>query len=214
MSLPSVDVAVPTSIAAPQSFYQVDDPYEDSDNDDDKYIALCIPCTDDSATIPTGSTAVTVSTDAPQSPPPTTNQTTNTRQVSPSCIICLNQFAPNTYVCWSSNKECKHVFHRDCILLWLLKKLNKDNSQEREGGGALCPCCRQEFVLESVLNGDTEEENNVNAEVDIVAPPATATSEAAVDLVLDFRSSMLGQRQRVSPPTASHSNFPGNFRIG
>lgn len=69
------------------------------------------------------------------------------RVVSPVCAICLVSYTPGCYVTWSSNQGnegggvCLHCFHRDCILLWLLKKEEP-----------LCPCCRREFVLSSVLN--------------------------------------------------------------
>lgn len=62
--------------------------------------------------------------------------------IPPTCaIICLLSYSPGCYVTWSSNPECIHAFHRDCILAWLLKKEEP-----------LCPCCRREFVSSSILN--------------------------------------------------------------
>ncbi|KAL7512248.1 hypothetical protein ACHAXN_009210 [Cyclotella atomus] len=106
----------------PLSLYQVDDPYID-DDDDNPYSALCIPCTDETNNKSTSSPP-----SSPQSPPQT-----ESRLVPPTCAICLLNYEPGCYVSWSSN--CIHVFHRDCILMWLLKKEEP-----------LCPCCRQEFV--------------------------------------------------------------------
>lgn len=106
----------------PLSLYQVDDPYID-DDDDNPYSALCIPCTNETNNKSTSSPP-----SSPQSPPQT-----ESRLVPPTCAICLLNYEPGCYVSWSSN--CIHVFHRDCILMWLLKKEEP-----------LCPCCRQEFV--------------------------------------------------------------------
>ena len=113
------------------SLYQVDDPYIDSDDEENKYSALCIPCTNSSDTSPTP------------------------RVVPNSCIICLNSYEPGCYVSWSSDKECCHAFHRDCILMWLLKK-----------DEPLCPCCRREFIPEALLNGDNVDEED-ESETDI-----------------------------------------------
>jgi len=113
------------------SLYQVDDSYVDSDDEENKYSALCIPCTNPS--------------DSSSTP----------RVVPNSCIICLNSYEPGCYVSWSSDKECCHVFHRDCILMWLLKK-----------DEPLCPCCRREFIPEALLNGDNVDEED-ESETDI-----------------------------------------------
>lgn len=106
----------------PLSLYEVDDPY--IDDDDNPYSALCIPCSKD---IPEMSTAAT-----PQSQPQSIIYN-ESRLVPPTCAICLIHYEPGCYVTWS--QKCIHVFHRDCILMWLLKK-----------DEPLCPCCRQEFV--------------------------------------------------------------------
>lgn len=68
------------------------------------------------------------------------------RNVPSTCAICLMQYKVGSHVSWSSNEECVHVFHRDCILLWLLKK--RTSGDERQ---YVCPCCRREFVSESML---------------------------------------------------------------
>ena len=111
------------------------------DDDDNNYSALLIPCT---STTPSSSENLT-------------------RTVIPTCAICLVQYKPGNYVTWSSNDECCHAFHRDCILIWLLKK-DASNVRSRRNGGSndgedgefggskyLCPCCRGEFVSNTLL---------------------------------------------------------------
>lgn len=57
-------------------------------------------------------------------------------------------------IVWSSNENCDHHFHANCIERWLLK--------QREG--PLCPCCRQDFVVDPFdlleEEGNTTTNNN------------------------------------------------------
>lgn len=148
------EVPATTPSAPPQdnpfsSLYQVDDPYIDDDDEDNKYTALCIPCSnvpsfESTTTTTTTTTPSNTSTSESSSPSTNNNPQPNHRFVPATCAICLLQYSPGCYVTWSSNKECTHAFHRDCILMWLLKKEEP----------YLCPCCRREFVLESMLNDD------------------------------------------------------------
>lgn len=50
-----------------------------------------------------------------------------------SCDICLMNYEVDEEICWSRNRECRHVFHKDCILDWLLQ-----NSS--------CPVCRRDYL--------------------------------------------------------------------
>ena len=47
-----------------------------------------------------------------------------------SCPICMEPFKVHQKVSWSSNEQCGHVFHHECLRYWLLRKTG-------------CPCCRQ-----------------------------------------------------------------------
>lgn len=114
----------------PMSLYEVDDLYCDDDEDDNQYSALRIPRTDQEREESTTSLGA-----APPSGPQSI-LLNETRLVPPTCAICLIHYETGCYVSWSSNKDCTHAFHRDCILMWLLKKEEP-----------LCPCCRREFVL-------------------------------------------------------------------
>ena len=41
------------------------------------------------------------------------------REVPIFCAVCIGEFEASERVCWSSNTECTHVFHHDCMLHWL-----------------------------------------------------------------------------------------------
>jgi hypothetical protein len=54
------------------------------------------------------------------------------------CAICLSPFRPQQLVCESNNSLCRHVFHKDCMVDWLLK------------GHDECPMCREVYLVETV----------------------------------------------------------------
>lgn len=58
------------------------------------------------------------------------------RIVTTSCAICLSSYQLGDLIVWSSNFECPHVFHLECMTTWTKKQLS-----------TLCPCCRQEYVF-------------------------------------------------------------------
>jgi hypothetical protein len=54
------------------------------------------------------------------------------------CAICLSPFQPQQLVCESNNSSCQHVFHKECMVDWLMK--HHDN----------CPMCREVYLLTTV----------------------------------------------------------------
>jgi len=54
------------------------------------------------------------------------------------CTICLEDYVEGDIVCTSSNPDCAHIFHADCMTDWLL-------------GHEDCPNCRLKY-----LNGSSE----------------------------------------------------------
>mmetsp|Transcript_16877 Transcript_16877/g.34866 ORF Transcript_16877/g.34866 Transcript_16877/m.34866 type:complete len:233 (-) Transcript_16877:26-724(-) len=67
------------------------------------------------------------------------------RKVPNCCAICLGAYEVGEEVVWSSNEECQHAFHMDCLVDWLTKMRD----------GTPCPCCRAEFTdLEKVRKED------------------------------------------------------------
>ena len=89
------------------------------------------------------------------------------RAVPIFCAVCLMEYEVSDRVCWSSNKECTHVFHEDCIVQWLVssgrtkskRRWFPDNPSERRlmCYELECPCCRQEFISKEARLDSVEE---------------------------------------------------------
>lgn len=58
------------------------------------------------------------------------------RTVPNCCAVCLCSYEERETIVWSSNRACKHAFHEECVIEWLIKMQD----------GTPCPCCRQEFT--------------------------------------------------------------------
>lgn len=52
------------------------------------------------------------------------------------CAICLELYKTGDHIVWSCSQECRHVFHRECLISGLIRV--KDNTSP-------CPCCRMQF---------------------------------------------------------------------
>lgn len=71
------------------------------------------------------------------------------RLVPGTCSICLCEYEVGDSIVWSSNVNCQHAFHEDCILTWLTKKEEQSSSSgsdEEQQNEAICPFCRQPFI--------------------------------------------------------------------
>ena len=96
------------------------------------------------------------------------NLVTETRPVPIYCAVCLTRYEVSNRVCWSSNSECSHVFHEDCMLHWLVvlgrkrsrrKRFSKNPSERKLLDFDLsCPCCRQDFISRDVVLGTDEDD--------------------------------------------------------
>jgi len=62
------------------------------------------------------------------------------------CAICLEDYKVGEVVVWSCapNSECPHVYHRDCMVEYLIRY--------RGGDGSPCPSCRRNYLDCSATN--------------------------------------------------------------
>lgn len=72
-----------------------------------------------------------------------TARTNALRWVPGFCTICLSAFEVGHDIVWSSNANCDHCFHTDCMQQWLTKQQRSVNAE-----GPVCPCCRRDFVID------------------------------------------------------------------
>lgn len=56
------------------------------------------------------------------------------RRGETECCICLDKYEYGETICASKNPECTHVFHKDCVMDWLMKNHNQ------------CPLCRTDLL--------------------------------------------------------------------
>jgi len=74
-----------------------------------------------------------------------------------TCAICLGEYEEGENICRSINSYCKHAFHKDCIVEWLMKHNE-------------CPCCRKDYL------STNDEENNHNIDSNTNTPEISGSS--------------------------------------
>ena len=88
------------------------------------------------------------------------------RAVPIFCAVCLMKHEITNRVCWSSNSECSHMFHEDCILQWQVA-LGRKHSRRKHFSVSpsekklldfdlTCACYRQDFILSNLVVGTEE----------------------------------------------------------
>ena len=55
-----------------------------------------------------------------------------------SCTICCEDYREGDEIAWSRNEECRHAYHVECILHWLMKHND-------------CPLCRSNYCSKTPL---------------------------------------------------------------
>ncbi len=82
---------------------------------------------------------------------------TNSENLVACCCICLEPYRKGDIVAWnnSSDEACLHVFHQDCIRLWLTNPRHND-----------CPSCRTGLLTNvpldtASINSDDDEEDDI-----------------------------------------------------
>jgi Ring finger domain len=68
------------------------------------------------------------------------NDGCSVRLLSDPCAVCLQQYQVGDTVVWSPNDECRHVFHRRCLLRWLIHQTSDSDFP--------CAVCRQPYCRE------------------------------------------------------------------
>ena len=66
--------------------------------------------------------------------------------VSSQCAICLENYAKGDTITGSTNPECGHAFHMDCIVGYLSHKATQKRRANDDSPRYPCPCCRNSFI--------------------------------------------------------------------
>jgi len=143
-----------------------------------EYTHVCIPCSD--MVQCTDSTRTISLQETKNALPLPTVTTPRTREVPINCPICLSSYEPHQSICCSSNPQCPHVFHCECITHWFIEMGRRNNDIIIGHGTKLdehslldytlsCPCCRQPFLQEEDEQlprkggaEETEEKHKIN----------------------------------------------------
>ena len=65
------------------------------------------------------------------------------------CSVCLEPFLPDQEVAWSKSLKCRHCFHADCLIPWLMKHDD-------------CPLCRTTIMCdEDFVAADSNSDDGV-----------------------------------------------------
>jgi hypothetical protein len=132
-----------TSVSSAEE--DTDDPHDF--DQDEECIAIQIPLPglvlNNAATVLTAASETNDETAVPSGSSSIATARTGTVRIVPGfCTICLSGFTVGSDIVWSSNRQCEHVFHTDCMEQWLTK-------QQRPGTeGPICPCCRRDFIVD------------------------------------------------------------------
>jgi Ring finger domain len=119
---------------------------------------------------------------------------TSTRRLVPSgCAICLSLFDAGESITWSSNPQCTHIFHRECVLHWYLAVGRKAQRRRHHSNPAIsdveapskicdfslaCPCCRQDFCMSISEEGSMDIDGDIESQVVQGAGAGFAADEA------------------------------------
>jgi hypothetical protein len=68
------------------------------------------------------------------------------RTIQSGCAICLDPYEVGDDIVWSSNEQCRHAFHQECVLDYFLHLHQYDKEEDIAATlSGPCPCCRQSF---------------------------------------------------------------------
>lgn len=119
-------------------------------------------------------------------------QGTNKRSVDAECSICFCEYEKGDKIVWSDLK-CRHAFHKECILPWLVK------------GKKRCPVCRHWFVPGApIANQKKAFEAKRQAEQENLTHSVGLTTEVESQSSSEAETSEVDVAPISCPQTSSH----------
>ena len=110
-------------------------------------------------------------------------------QLEDCCVICLNPYEKGEEVSWSMNNRCNHLFHRECIVEWLVEHDD-------------CPICRNNFLF-----GGGSTNNDIVEADDSSANSISEQLLRGLELWYRLRMDLESNRSSSLHPAASSSSF-------
>jgi hypothetical protein len=130
---------------------------------------------------------------------------TRSRQVLNGCTICLTRIVAEEKITWSSNPQCLHVFHHDCVMNWFLAVGRKETRRRQQQQASsewdqictfptLCPCCRQSFILLPTADKASDKDKTATT-TDVASSSSTESDESQGTSSINSAISTLNQHQ-------------------
>mmetsp|Transcript_9936 Transcript_9936/g.17762 ORF Transcript_9936/g.17762 Transcript_9936/m.17762 type:complete len:176 (-) Transcript_9936:1402-1929(-) len=67
---------------------------------------------------------------------------------SGTCAICLEKYKGGEIIVWSDDKECPHIYHKNCLVTYFSRNTNGDLQNNP------CPTCRRNFCSSRIKDED------------------------------------------------------------
>jgi hypothetical protein len=136
-----------------------------------------------------------------------TDVSTSSRQAVNGCTICLTRIVAEEKITWSSNPQCLHVFHHDCVKNWFLAVGRKETRRRQQQAATsewdqictfptLCPCCRQPFILLPKTADTDKDQTATTTDVATSSSSITESDESQGTISVISGSRTLNQQQQ------------------
>jgi Ring finger domain len=114
-----------------------------------------------------------------------------------SCTICLEDFVEDDKVAQSSNSLCRHCFHQQCIVSWLVTRPH-----------AFCPCCRRPFLCVPTSQtsvGSNENVSSLFGDMESSRPDSSIAAPVDEGTMAEFQ-----EEQPAVDTHAAYDEFPSH----